>query len=38
MEKKGERLRQPLTSFDIALVIYLGILTGFLGWWARFPR
>jgi len=27
-----------LTLLYSALAIYLGVLAGFLGWWARFPR
>jgi len=29
---------QRMTSFYTALCVYLACLTGFLGWWARFPR
>jgi hypothetical protein len=37
--RKGERAAAVLlTSLSIGFGIYLGVLAGFLGWWARFPR
>lgn len=38
IEEGGKGCGGLLTSLSIGLGIYLVVLAGFLGWWARFPR
>jgi hypothetical protein len=38
IDEGGKGCGGLLTSLSIGLGIYLVVLAGFLGWWARFPR